>query len=67
MDVSTGERFTAKYNVDVSLSARVFKNIVDDFIGKYSLMKICPGTLTGETKVYDVSKDAEAKIGKLYI
>ena len=41
VDVSTGERFTAKYNDDVSLSARVFKTIVDPFIGKYSLMKIC--------------------------
>ena len=29
VDVSTGERFTAKYNDDVSLSARVFKTIVD--------------------------------------
>lgn len=27
VDVSTGERFTAKYNDDVSLSARVFKTI----------------------------------------
>ena len=45
VDTSTGERFTAKYNDDVSLSARVFKTIVDPFIGKYSLMKICTGVL----------------------
>ena len=67
VDVSTGERFTAKYNDDVSLSARVFKTIVDPFIGKYSLMKICTGTLKGDTMVYNVNKDAEEKIGKLYI
>ena len=67
VDVSTGERFTAKYNDDVSLSARVFKTIVDPFIGKYSLMKICTGTLKGDTVVYNVNKDAEEKIGKLYI
>ncbi|XBX03776.1 elongation factor G [Enterocloster clostridioformis] len=67
VDVSTGERFTAKYNDDVSLSARVFKTIVDPFIGKYSLMKICTGTLKGDTIVYDVNKDTEEKIGKLYI
>ena len=67
MDVSTGERFTAKYNDDVSLSARVFKTIVDPFIGKYSLMKICTGTLKGDTVVYNVNKDTEEKIGKLYI
>lgn len=67
VDVSTGERFTAKYNDDVSLSARVFKTIVDPFIGKYSLMKICTGTLEGDTVVYNVNKDAEEKIGKIYI
>lgn len=67
VDVSTGERFTAKYNDDVSLSARVFKTIVDPFIGKYSLMKICTGTLKGDTVVYNVNKDAEEKIGKIYI
>ncbi|MCD7871326.1 MAG: elongation factor G [Enterocloster clostridioformis] len=67
VDVSTDERFTAKYNDDVSLSARVFKTIVDPFIGKYSLMKICTGTLKGDTIVYNVNKDTEEKIGKLYI
>lgn len=67
VDVSTGERFTARYNDDVSLSARVFKTIVDPFIGKYSLMKICTGTLKGDTTVYNVNKDAEEKIGKLYV
>ena len=34
VDVSNGERFTAKYNDDVSLSAKVFKTVVDPFIGK---------------------------------
>ncbi|MBS6953333.1 MAG: elongation factor G [Enterocloster asparagiformis] len=67
VDVSTGERFTAKYNDDVNLSARVFKTIVDPFIGKYSLMKICTGTLKGDTVVYNVNKDAEEKVGKLYV
>lgn len=67
VDVSTGERFTARYNDDVSLSARVFKTIVDPFIGKYSLLKICTGTLKGDTTVYNVNKDAEEKIGKLYL
>ncbi len=67
VDVSTGERFTARYNDDVSLSAKVFKTIVDPFIGKYSLLKICTGTLKGDTVVYNVNKDAEEKIGKLYV
>ncbi len=67
VDTSTGERFTAKYNDDVSLSARVFKTIVDPFIGKYSLMKICTGVLKPDSVIYNVNKDAEEKIGKLYL
>ncbi len=67
VDVSTGERFTAKYNDSVSLSARVFKTIVDPFIGKYSLMKICTGTLKPDSTIYNVNKDAEEKVGKLYL
>lgn len=67
VDVSSGERFTAKYNSDASLSARVFKTIVDPFIGKYSLMKICTGTLRPGSEVYNVNKDATEKINKVYL
>ena len=67
VDVSTGERFTAKYNDDVSLSAKVFKTVVDPFIGKYSLMKVCTGTLKADTTIYNVNKDTEEKVGKLYV
>ena len=65
VDVSTGERF--KYNDDVSLSARVFKTIADPFIGKYSLMKICTGTLKPDSVIYNVNKDAEEKVQKIYL
>ena len=67
VDVSTAERFTAKYNDDVSLSARVFKTVVDPFIGKYSLMKVCTGTLKPDTVIYNVNKDAEEKVQKVYV
>ncbi len=67
VDVSTGEHFTAKYNDDVSLSAKVFKTVVDPFIGKYSLMKICTGTLKPDSIIYNVNKDAEEKVQKVYL
>ncbi len=67
VDISTGERFTAKYNDQVSLSARVFKTIVDPFIGKYSLMKICTGTLKPDSAIYNVNKDTEERVAKLYV
>ena len=67
VDVSNGEHFTAKYNDEVSLSARVFKTIVDPFIGKYSLMKVCTGTLKPDSTLYNVNKDTEEKIAKVYV
>ena len=67
VDVSTGERFVAKYNDDVHLSAKVFKTIVDPFIGKYSLMKICTGTLKPDSVIYNVNKETEEKVSKVYI
>ncbi|MDO4787752.1 MAG: elongation factor G [Johnsonella sp.] len=67
VDVSNGERFVAKYNSDVNLSAKVFKTIVDPFIGKYSLIKVCTGTLRADGNIYNVAKETEEKTGKLYI
>ncbi len=67
VDVSTGERFTAKYNSDASLTAKVFKTIVDPFMGKYSLLKVCTGTLKPNTEIYNVNKETTEKIGKLYL
>lgn len=67
VDVSTGERFTARYNEAVSLSAKVFKTVVDPFIGKYSLMKICTGCLKPDSVIYNVNQEIEEKVGKVYI
>ena len=67
VDVSNGERFTAKYNSDATLTAKVWKTIVDPFLGKYSLLKVCTGTMKPNTEVYNVHKEANEKIGKIYV
>jgi len=67
VDVSNGERFVANYNKDVNLSAKVWKTIVDPFIGKYSLVKICTGTLKPDTTIYNVGRETEEKSGKIYL
>ena len=67
VDVNTGERFTASYKADSNLSAKVFKTIVDPFIGKYSLVKICTGTLKPDTVIYNVPKESEEKSGKIFV
>jgi len=67
VDASNGERFTAKYNSDATLTAKVWKTIADPFMGKYSMLKVCTGTLTPNSEVYNVNKEQIEKIGKIYI
>lgn len=67
VDVNTGERIETKYNADAQLSMRVFKTIADPFIGKYSLVKVCTGTLRPDSTIYNVAKETEEKSGKIYV
>ena len=62
----TNEIFVANYDFAMPKSAYVFKTMVDPFIGKYSLVKVCSGVLKGDDLLYNAESDAEAKAGKLY-
>ena len=63
----TGEDFTAEYKADGPLAAYVFKTIVDPFIGKYSLVKVCSGVLKNDDQVFNGATDESEKLSKLYI
>ena len=65
--MKTNEIFQANYDFSKAKSAYVFKTIVDPFIGKYSLMKICSGVIKSDDTIYDVDKENEEKISKLYV
>ena len=41
--------------------------MVDPFIGKYSLVKVCSGVLKSDDMIYNIDKDIEEKVGKLYV
>ena len=62
---STSEIFEADYDFTMPKSAQVFKTIVDPFIGKYSLLKVCSGVIKSGDTLYNVER--ELKIGKLYV
>ncbi len=66
-NTKTGDSFTADYNENKPLSAKVFKTLVDPFIGKYSLIKVCSGVLKADSVVYNVNKEADEKISRLYV
>lgn len=63
----TNEIFEADYDFSKTKSAYVFKTIVDPFIGKYSLVKVCSGILKGDDILYNVDKGTDEKPGKLYL
>ncbi|MCR4956279.1 MAG: elongation factor G [Lachnospiraceae bacterium] len=67
VNVKTNERFEGNYDFSKSKSAYVFKTIVDPFIGKYSLIKVCSGTIKTDDLLYNKDQDEEMKIGKLYV
>ncbi|MDO4735049.1 MAG: elongation factor G [Lachnospiraceae bacterium] len=66
-DTKTGDTFICKCEADQPLSAYVFKTIMDPFIGKYSLVKVYSGVLTGDDTVFNAATDETEKISKLYI
>ena len=67
VNTKTNEIFEADYDFAKAKSAQVFKTIVDPFIGKYSLIKVCSGVIKNDDTLYNVDKDTEQKINKLYI
>ncbi|MBP5159207.1 MAG: elongation factor G [Lachnospiraceae bacterium] len=59
--------FEANYDESKPFTAKVFKTIVDPFIGKYSLVKVCSGVLKSDSMIYNADKDAEEKLSRLYV
>jgi len=66
-NAKTGEEITVECDDSKPFSARVFKTIVDPFIGKFSLFKVCSGVIKSDSIVYNANKDTEEKVSRLYI
>jgi len=67
INMKTNEIYHADYDFSKAKSAYIWKTIVDPFIGKYSLLKVNSGVLKTDDMIYNVDKDIEEKIGKLYV
>lgn len=67
INLKTNEIFSADFDFSKSKSAYIFKTIVDPFIGKYSLIKVCSGVFKSDDLIYNEEKDIEEKISKLYV
>ena len=67
LDKNSGEAFNADYDFQKAKSAVIFKTIVDPFLGKYSLIKVCSGVIKNDDILYNVDQDREDKLNKLYV
>lgn len=67
INLKTNEIYEANYDFSKAKSAYIFKTIVDPYIGKYSMIKVCSGVIKTDDLLYNKDKDIEEKIGKLYI
>ena len=67
ISLKTNEIFEADYDFAKAKSAYIWKTIVDPFIGKYSLIKVCSGVIKADDAIYNKDKDVEEKINKLYV
>ncbi|MEG1459508.1 MAG: elongation factor G, partial [Acetivibrio sp.] len=59
--------FSADYDANKEMTARVFKTIADPFIGKFSLVKVCSGILKADTMIYNSRTQEEEKLSRLYV
>lgn len=67
MNTKANEIYQANYDFTKAKSAYVFKTIVDPFLGKYSLIKVCSGVIKGDDTLYNTGKETEEKLNKLYV
>ena len=67
MNMKTNDIYEANYDFAKAKSAQVFKTIVDPFIGKYSMIKVKSGVIKSDDVIFNIDKDAEQKLNKLYV
>ncbi len=66
-DPRTDKEYNVDYDSRRPFSAYVFKTIVDPFIGRYSLIKVCSGSLNSDSVIYNYERSTEEKLSRLYI
>ena len=64
---NTNELVGLNYDFSKQKSAYVFKTMVDPYIGRYSFIKVCSGVLKTDDLMYNVSREEDVKIGKIYV
>ena len=67
MATKNGEAVELKCEDGGPLAALVFKTIIDSFVGKVNMLKVCSGVLKANSTVYNTVTDTMEKIGQLIV
>lgn len=66
-DLKTNEIKEIRCDEEEIMSARIFKTIVDPFVGKISFLKVRSGVLSNDSIVYNTKKEEVEKISQIFI
>ncbi len=66
-DVASGEEVELTCDINGPLVAQVFKTLADPFVGKMSFFRVFSGSLTSDSRVYNVNQQAEQRVGQVFI
>jgi elongation factor G len=62
-----GETVQLNVSENETLSALVFKTIVDPFVGRISYIKVMSGVLNSDSSVYNSKKEKNERIAQLFL
>ena len=65
-DAKTKDLIELKPDEKETLSAVVFKTVVDPYVGKLSIFKVCSGTMTADSILYNSKTEQQERIGHLF-
>jgi elongation factor G len=67
IDIETKEALELPVTNDGAARALVFKTISDPFVGKLSIFKVISGKITPDCQLFNINKDVQEKVSKLYV
>ncbi|MBC7235169.1 MAG: elongation factor G [Chloroflexi bacterium] len=66
VNVATGESEVIEQDPAGPLVAQIFKTLADPFVGKLSYFRVFSGTIQSDSRVMNVNKNEEERLGQLF-
>jgi elongation factor G len=61
-----GDEVSVEPKTDGPFCARVFKTVIDPFVGQLTIFRVLSGTLASNTEFFNATKETKEKFGQLY-